>query len=280
LRKRKLEIAVISDVHLGTYGCYANELLAYLSSISPKTLILNGDIVDIWHFKKSYFPPSHLNVIKKIISMASEGTAVYYITGNHDEVPALLERTAFGNINFCKKLVLNLDGKKTWFFHGAILDIPLVDAKWIAKLGTIGFDLLLRVNSLMNWTLKMRKQEKYSLSGKIKGSKARSKYSSDFERTVTDLAADNGYDCVVCGHIHEPKKEQRETSQDTILYLNSGDWVENRTALEYSFKRWKLYQNEKDKLRPFFEETTLNQMDINELVASINSKKLVPLKEV
>ncbi|MFT5736778.1 MAG: UDP-2,3-diacylglucosamine pyrophosphatase LpxH [Maribacter sp.] len=255
MRKRKLEIVVISDVHLGTYGCHADELLAYLSSISTKTLILNGGIVDIWQFKESYFPPSHVNVIKKIISIASEGTAVYYLTGNHDNIPASLERTAFGNITFCKELVLNLDGKKTWFFHGAILDIPLVDAKWIAKLGSIGFALLLRVNKLMNWTLKLRKREKYSLSWKIKANKAQSKYKLDFEHTVTGLAANNGYDCVVSGHIHEPKKEQRETSQGNILYLNSGDWVENRTALEYSFKRWKLYQNEKDKLNSFFKET-------------------------
>ena len=57
LKKRKIEVAVISDVHLGTYGCQADELIAYLNSIQPKKLILNGDIIDIWQFKKRYFPP-------------------------------------------------------------------------------------------------------------------------------------------------------------------------------------------------------------------------------
>ena len=86
MKKRKIEIAVISDTHLGTYGCHAYELLIYLNSISPKKLILNGDIIDIWQFRKRYFPASHMKVLKKIIGMASKGTDVYYITGNHDEM--------------------------------------------------------------------------------------------------------------------------------------------------------------------------------------------------
>ncbi|MEH6406333.1 MAG: UDP-2,3-diacylglucosamine diphosphatase, partial [Leeuwenhoekiella sp.] len=68
--KRKVELVVISDVHLGTYGSHAQELLYYLQSIKPKTLILNGDIIDIWQFRKRYFPKSHLQVIKKIMSLA------------------------------------------------------------------------------------------------------------------------------------------------------------------------------------------------------------------
>ena len=71
MRKRVVELAVISDVHLGTFGCHAKELLNYLNSISPKTLILNGDIIDIWQFRKRYFPKSHLAVIQKIIDLST-----------------------------------------------------------------------------------------------------------------------------------------------------------------------------------------------------------------
>ena len=81
MKKRKLEVAVISDVHLGTFGCHAKELCQYLSSIKPKILILNGDIIDIWQFRKSYFPSSHLKVIKKIISMSTKGSKIYYLSG-------------------------------------------------------------------------------------------------------------------------------------------------------------------------------------------------------
>lgn len=86
MKKRKVDIAVISDVHLGTYGCHAQELLSYLNSIQPEKLILNGDIIDIWQFRKRYFPKSHLKVIKKIIDLSTKGTEIVYITGNHDEM--------------------------------------------------------------------------------------------------------------------------------------------------------------------------------------------------
>ena len=122
VKKRKIDLAVISDIHLGTYGCHAEEVLNYLSSIRPKTLILNGDIIDIWQFRKRYFPKSHLKVIKKIISMATNGTKVFYITGNHDELLRRFTDIDFGNIQVVDKLILELDGKKSWFFHGDIFD--------------------------------------------------------------------------------------------------------------------------------------------------------------
>ncbi len=101
--KRKVEIAVISDVHLGTYGCQAEQLLTYLNSINPKKLILNGDIVDIWQFSKRYFPKAHLRVIKKIIDMATDGVEVIYITGNHDEMLRKFSGTSIGNISIVNK---------------------------------------------------------------------------------------------------------------------------------------------------------------------------------
>ena len=122
MKKRKVEICVISDVHLGTYGCHASELLDYLDSIKPKILILNGDIIDIWQFRKSYFPKSYLKVVKKLISFTSKGTKVYYITGNHDEMLRKFSDTHMGNFSLIDKLVLNLDGKKAWFFHGDVFD--------------------------------------------------------------------------------------------------------------------------------------------------------------
>ena len=103
LKKRKVEVVVISDVHLGTFGCHAKELYHYLSTIKPKTLILNGDIIDIWQFRKSYFPKSHLKVIKKIIDLASKGTEVYYITGNHDEMLRKFSDTKIGNFSIIDK---------------------------------------------------------------------------------------------------------------------------------------------------------------------------------
>lgn len=265
---------IISDVHLGTYGCHADELITYLNSIEPKKLILNGDIIDIWQFRKRYFPSSHLKVLKKIIGMASKGTDVYYITGNHDEMLRKFSGNTMGRFKICDKLILDLGNEKAWIFHGDVFDISIQNAKWLAKLGGWGYDLLIVFNQTVNWALLKMGREKYSLSKRIKNSvKGAVKYIQNFERVAAELAIDNEYDYVICGHIHQPKKEIYQNSKGKTTYLNSGDWVENLTALEYNFKRWKLYQYSEDKLSPFFVDEDLKEMNIEELIASITKKE-------
>ena len=270
MRKRRIDVAVISDVHLGTRGCHADELIAYLNSIKPKKLILNGDIVDIWQFNEKYFPSSHLKVLKKFINLALNGTEVYYIAGNHDEMLRKFGEISIGNFHLANKLLLDLDGKKTWIFHGDVFDISIKHAKWLAKLGGYGYDLLLVLNRVLNKVAKRFGREKFSLAQKVKdGVKGAVKYINNFEKTATDLAIEKGYNYVVCGHIHKPKKEIRENRNGKCMYLNSGDWVENLTALEYSFKRWKIYQYNHDKLSAFYVDEELKEMDMNEFVSSI-----------
>ncbi|HRE78766.1 MAG TPA: UDP-2,3-diacylglucosamine diphosphatase [Flavobacterium sp.] len=273
LKKRKVEVVVISDVHLGTFGCHAKELCHYLSTIKPKTLILNGDIIDIWQFRKSYFPKSHLKVIKKIIDLASKGTEVYYITGNHDEMLRKFSDTKIGNFSIVDKLVLELDEKKAWIFHGDVFDASVQHTKWIAKLGGWGYDLLIVANRFVNWILQKMGKEPYSFSKKIKANvKEAIKFISDFEHTASELAIENNYDYVICGHIHEPKMTRKVNKKGTTFYLNSGDWVENLTALEYNKKRWKLYRYDKDSNmieEDFFEmETKLSEQLIASLLFS------------
>jgi UDP-2,3-diacylglucosamine pyrophosphatase LpxH len=247
LRKRKVEVAVISDVHLGTYGCHAKELLDYLSSIKPKILVLNGDIIDIWQFRKSYFPSKHLEVIKKIISMSTKGTKVYYITGNHDEFLRKFTDLHMGNISLIDKLVLELDHKRAWIFHGDVFDASITQAKWLAKLGGWGYDILILINRFINWVLARFNKEPYSLSKKIKNNvKSAVKFITNFENVCVELAIENDYDYVICGHIHEPKIEFMENEKGEVFYLNSGDWIENLTALEYNNKKWKLYQHDRN----------------------------------
>ncbi|TRW25712.1 UDP-2,3-diacylglucosamine diphosphatase [Flavobacterium zepuense] len=255
MKKRIVDLVVLSDVHLGTYGCHAKELLAYLSAIKPKILVLNGDIIDIWQFRKSYFPKSHLKVVKKMLDFAAKGTKVYYITGNHDEMLRKFSDTSMGNFSIVDKVVLELDGKKAWFFHGDIFDNSVHHAKWIAKLGGIGYDYLILLNRFINYILVKLGREPYSLSKKIKASvKKAVKFISDFETTAADLAIENNYDYVICGHIHEPKLEVKENKKGKVTYLNSGDWIENLTALEYNKKSWKLYRHD-DTLKVEEEET-------------------------
>lgn len=240
--KRKIDLVVLSDIHLGTYGCHAKEVLNYLNSIKPKQLVLNGDIFDIWQFRKRYFPKAHILIIKKLFSFAAKGTKIYYITGNHDEALRRFAGTKMGNIRILNKLTLELDGKKAWFFHGDVFDATMKHAKWVAKLGGWGYDFLIVLNRLINFVLLKMGRERYSLSKKIKNSvKSAVSFISNFEETATDLAIDNDFDYVICGHIHQPKIQEFKTSKGQILYLNSGDWIENLSALEYHNESWRLY---------------------------------------
>lgn len=250
--KREVEIVIISDLHLGTYGCKAKELLHYLNSIQPKTLILNGDIIDIWQFKKSYFPKSHLKVVKKLISFATKESEVFYITGNHDEAFRNFTDFELGKLKLCNKHVLKLGHKKAWIFHGDAFDASVQHSKWIAKLGGKGYDLLIAINNLVNWFLEKIGKEKYSFSKKIKNNvKKAVKYIGDFELTASELAIENHFDYVICGHIHQPQIREVTNKKGKCIYMNSGDWVENLTALEYNGGEWKLfvYEDEKHTLK-------------------------------
>ncbi|AMC11561.1 UDP-2,3-diacylglucosamine hydrolase [Lutibacter profundi] len=242
-KKRKLDVVVISDVHLGTYGCHAKELLRYLKSINPTTIILNGDIIDIWQFKKSYWPKAHMKVIKYIIGWISEGKEIYYITGNHDEMLRKFIDFKISSFSIKNKVVLELDGKKAWFFHGDVFDVTMEHSKWLAKLGAKGYDLLILINKLVNNISEFFGKGKISLSKKIKDSvKSAVKFVNNFEKTATNIAIQNKFDYVVCGHIHQPVIKNIVTNEGEVMYLNSGDWIENLTALEYNNKKWSLYK--------------------------------------
>lgn len=271
MEKRKVDLVVISDTHLGTYGCRAPELYKYLKSIKPKTLVLNGDIIDIWQFRKRYFPKSHLKVIKQIFSLAAKGTQVHYLTGNHDEMLRKFTDLEIGNISLTDKLVLNLNGKKIWLFHGDIFDASIQNAKWLARLGGYGYDLLIRINSISNWFLEKMGKERYSFSKMIKNSvKQAVKYINSFEDTAAELAIDKEYDYVVCGHIHQPQMREVENHKGSTIYLNSGDWIENLTALEYHQQKWVLYQYQKDHFSVVAEEEDeLNDLDINKVIQQV-----------
>jgi UDP-2,3-diacylglucosamine pyrophosphatase LpxH len=241
--RREFELAVISDVHLGTYGCHASELHRYLQSIKVKTLILNGDIIDFWQFSKRYWPKHHMKVVKDIINMAAKGTRVYYITGNHDETLRKFSGVRIGNIEIVNKLDLLLDGKKTWFFHGDVFDVIMQNSKWLEKLGATSYDFLILLNTGINHISNLLFKRKISLSRRIKNNvKSAVKFISHFEKTAARLAVKNKYDAIVCGHIHKPEIKDIEVDTSFIQYLNSGDWVENLTSLEYHNGTWKIYQ--------------------------------------
>lgn len=245
MAKREVDIVIISDVHLGTYGCHAKELLKYLKSVKPKILILNGDIIDIWQFSKSYWPEAHMKVVRRILKFVTDGIPVYYLTGNHDEMLRKFADMNLGSFQLLNKLVLNIDGKKAWIFHGDVFDVTMQHSKWLAKLGAVGYDTLILLNSFTNWLLTAMGREKMSFSKKIKARfKDAVKFINQFEQTAADLAVSKEYQYVICGHIHQAEIREIIATDNPgkVLYLNSGDWVENLTALEYNNGAWEIFK--------------------------------------
>jgi len=263
--KRKVDVVIISDVHLGTYGCHAKELLNYLKSINPKTVVLNGDIIDVWQFSKNYFPKSHMKIVRHLMGWASKGIKTYYITGNHDEMLRKFAGFKMGSLRIGNKFVLEIgENKKAWIFHGDVFDVTMQHSKWLAKLGAIGYDTLILINRFANFiSEKVLKKGKLSFSKKIKDSvKSAVKFINNFEQTAADIGIANGYDYVVCGHIHQPEFKMIYNEKGSITYLNSGDWIENLTALEYTNGEWKIFKYNAEEFNDTIEEKE-EESDLN-----------------
>ncbi|MFL2600695.1 MAG: UDP-2,3-diacylglucosamine diphosphatase [Flavobacteriaceae bacterium] len=253
--KRLIEILVISDIHLGTYGCQSKALLNYLKSVDPKIIILNGDIIDIWQFNKRYFPKSHMKIIKHFLNLIQDGKTIYYLTGNHDEMLRKFNGFELKNFKILNKKVINLNGHQAWFFHGDVFDLTMQYSKWLTRLGAIGYDALILINSALNFILSKLGRPRYSLSKKVKNSvKGAVKFINKFEETVVGIAFERKYKFVICGHIHQPAIKKHSVKNKNIIYLNSGDWVENLTSLEYHNKKWTIYQHDNN----LYEEELVN----------------------
>ncbi|MBK6966000.1 MAG: UDP-2,3-diacylglucosamine diphosphatase [Bacteroidales bacterium] len=255
-QKRSIDILVISDIHLGTYGCHAKELLLYLRSIKPGIVVLNGDIIDIWQFSKSYWPKSHMKVIRQLFKWVSKGVKTYYVTGNHDEMLRRFAGLKMGSLSIVNKVVLDLPGgAKAWIFHGDVFDITMQHSRWLAKLGAIGYDTLILINRVFNFfSEKVFHKGKLSLSAKIKESvKTAVAFINNFELTSAEIGISNKFEYVICGHIHHPEIRTISTTEGSIVYMNSGDWVENLSALEFSKGEWSLYR---------FDEHNIAEMNV------------------
>jgi UDP-2,3-diacylglucosamine pyrophosphatase LpxH len=184
-----------------------------------------------------------MQVVKHITGLLAKNTKIIYLTGNHDEMLRKFSGFRIGSFHIDNKVVLKLAGKKAWIFHGDVFDVTMKYSKWLAKLGAVGYDMLILINTLVNWCLIKLGKEKISLSKRVKDSvKSAVKFINDFEKVAADIAIENGFDYVVCGHIHYPEIRKITTEKGTVMYLNSGDWVENLTALEYNEGEWSIYR--------------------------------------
>lgn len=246
---RKIDISVISDIHLATHASKARSLLKYLKSIHPQILVLNGDIVDSWRFSRNYFPKSHLKVIRQLLKMLEKGVRVVYITGNHDDVFRKFNNTRLGNFSIVNQYEMNVADQKIWIFHGDVFDHIIHHSPWLAKLGAAAYGFLTIFNKFINVFLKLFSGREMILYKSMKDRIAkRKKVLTNFEKAIANAAVNKNVDLVICGHTHIPVDKQIETDKGSVRYINCGDWVEHFSAAECTNGDWSLnyYPSEED----------------------------------
>ena len=238
---RKPDISVISDFHLATHASKAKPLLKYLKSIQPKTLVLNGDIIDSWRFSRNYFPKSHLKVLRQLLKMIEKGVRVVYITGNHDDVFRKFNNTKLGNFSIVNQLELDINGQKTWIFHGDVFDHIIHHSPWLAKLGAAAYGFLTLFNKFINVFLKLFSGKEMILYKSMKDRISKRKsVLTNFEKAIANAAISKGIDLVICGHTHVPVDKTVITEKGSVRYINCGDWVEHFSAAECIKGEWSL----------------------------------------
>jgi len=229
----------MSDLHLGMKDSSPKKILEFLDSIHTDLLILNGDIIDMDALKRgSKWKNKHTKVIMKLLDM-SRDTDIIYIRGNHDSDLEDVYGYKFGNIKFMDEYIYNHDDKKMLIFHGDKIDVT-VKYKFLSQIGSIGYDLALRLNTLYNEYRMRTGKPYYSISKWIKKNvKNAISFVNDFEINACEYAKSKKCDSVICGHIHIPVIKKI----DGIDYYNSGDWVENFSCLVLtSENEWKLIE--------------------------------------
>lgn len=238
---RKLDISVISDVHLATMASKAKHLLKYLKSIQPKTLVLNGDIIDSWRFSRNYFPKAHLKVIRQLVKMIEKGVQVVYITGNHDDVFRKFNNTRLGNFSIVNQLELTIENQNIWIFHGDVFDNIIHHSPWLAKFGAAAYGFLTGFNRFLNVILKIFGDKDMILYKSMKDRISKEKkVLTNFELAIANAALSKEIDLVICGHTHIPVDKTIKTEKRTVRYINCGDWVEHFSAAECINGNWTL----------------------------------------
>jgi len=220
----------ISDTHLGGRDLQNRKLLQFLMSTESEFLYLVGDIVDLWKIKFRWsWPRINDQIVSAIINKARNGTKVYYLPGNHDELLRKYSGLTISNVSIVNEIVHETtDGRKYLVMHGDLFDCVVQEKKWLAGLGSVSYDILLVINRWYNRLRSLCGRPYHSLSASIKNRvKKAVNYIGNFEETVVNEARAKNVDGLICGHIH--RAAVRDI--DGILYCNTGDWVESCTAL-------------------------------------------------
>lgn len=224
---------IVSDLHLGIKDSKSDQFIKFLETHPTQQLILNGDIIDGWALNRgSKWRKRHTKAINKLLKL-SKRTNIILLRGNHDDFLSEYVGLDFGNIKIRENFKLKIGDKKYFIFHGDVIDVFITKMKWLSMIGSVGYDFLLWLNRTINIVRDFFGLPYTSLSKRIKNNiKIATNYINDFDKSAIQLAEKRGCDGVICGHIHNPSNIIFENGKH---YLNSGDWVENMSAILIDF---------------------------------------------
>lgn len=229
-RKLRFKSIFISDVHLGAPECKAAQAAHFLRNCKCEKLILNGDIIDAWALSRSgKWEKPHTHFIRTVLrKMEKEDTEVIYLRGNHDDVLGRFLPIVLDNLKIVEEHIHETPHGKYLVVHGDGFDHVTTNYKWLAHIGAIGYETLLKINRFYNAWRHWRGLEAFSFAKWIKARvKGAVSFVGKYEEQLQQLANYKGCQGIICGHIHTPADRQ----VGDVHYLNSGDWVESLTAV-------------------------------------------------
>ncbi|MBA2479729.1 MAG: UDP-2,3-diacylglucosamine diphosphatase [Planctomycetes bacterium] len=238
--RRHIDLMILSDVHLGTRSCKAEQLDAYLSRVRPREVVLNGDILDLRELHKGFWPEAHTRVVQRILAFANEGIPVSYVTGNHDEV---LRRFSFfqtGAVQLVDGIERTLGGKRTWIVHGDAIEGAMQMPRWLRRIGCLTYHALRGLERRANMVRSRVGMQPTVLVAQVKRMKGALAHISRYEEACARVAASRGFERIITGHIHFPNRREITCGDARIDYLNSGDWVDSMSALEFDAGDWSV----------------------------------------
>lgn len=234
-QRPKVRSIFLSDIHLGTRACQADRLLAFLRHYESEYLYLVGDIVDFWAMSRGiYWSRAQNTFVQKVLKRARHGSRVILVPGNHDEALREYVGASFGDIDLLQETVhVAADGRRYAVLHGDEFDQVTRHHRWVAILGDVSYNLMVRLNVWLSLARRTFGISGYwSLAGYAKRKvKSAVSFIYDFEDSVMRAVRARGLDGVICGHIHSAAIRD----VDGLSYINCGDWVDSCTAIVEHF---------------------------------------------
>lgn len=231
----------LSDVHLGTEDCKIDEVNHFLKHTHCEKLVLNGDIIDGWSLaRRGGWNEQHTRFVRLVLKkIEKQDIDVIYLRGNHDDVLTRFLPLFFGKLRIVNEHIHENKRGNYLVVHGDGFDAVTMNHKWLAVLGDIGYQTLLRLNRVYNNYRAWRGKEYFSLSKAIKSRvKSAVSFVGKYEEQLQSFADKRNCCGIICGHIHTPDNKM----MGDIHYLNSGDWVESLSALvEYEDGRFEVF---------------------------------------